>query len=127
MPAGAPRQWDREWLLSELLQYIDNTEVPIVAEFAYQHDITRQQLYEMPELSDALKKLIAKKESSLEKGCLTGKLQPSMAIFSLKQLGWKDTHTNEVTGKDGKDLVPPPDNRELARQLLFLLSSDDSA
>ena len=46
--------------------------------------------------STLLKKCIAKKEANLEKGALTGKLNPSMAIFSLKQLGWRDKKEEEV-------------------------------
>jgi len=82
-------------------EYTDNTEVPIVAEFAYLNDIPRQYLYDMPELADALKRLIDKKEFALEKGMLTAKLNPTGAIFSLKQLGWSDKQ--ETTHKG----IPP--------------------
>lgn len=89
---GRPREWDRGDLLSKLTEYVDFTDIPIVAEFAYQNDINRQDLYAMVELSDALKRCIAKKESALERKALSGDVNCSMAIFSLKQLGWKDTH-----------------------------------
>lgn len=77
-------------LLKEFLAYIDETPIPIVAEFAYTHNISRQRLYEMPELSDAIKLCIAKKEANLEKFALANKINTTMAVFSLKQLGWTD-------------------------------------
>jgi hypothetical protein len=50
---------------------------------------------------------IAKKEGALERMALEGKVNTSMAIFSLKQLGWKDTHEQthhipalEIVGSD---------------------------
>ena len=77
--------------IQELMNaYINETDIPIVSEFAYMNDISRQYLYELPELSDTIKKLITKKEAQLEKLALTGKINHGMAIFSLKQLGWKD-------------------------------------
>jgi len=91
MTAGAPRKHDREALLQAFLSYIAENDVPIVSEFAYQNGLHRQQLYDMPELSDALKLCITKKEANLEKGGLAGELNVTMSIFSLKQMGWRDT------------------------------------
>ena len=71
-------------------KYIEETDVPIIAEFAYKHGLWRQKLYEFPALYDSIKIAIAKKETALEKLALTGKVNCTMAIFSLKQLGWKD-------------------------------------
>lgn len=85
-----PREWDREELNNELLQYVESTEIPIVAEFAYTRGVSKQRLYEWPEIADALKACIAKKEAVLESMALAGKVNCTMAIFSLKQLGWKD-------------------------------------
>lgn len=70
--------------------YIKETDIPIVSEFAYLNNCARQYLYELPELTDTIKELITKKEAQLEKLALTGKINHTMAIFSLKQLGWKD-------------------------------------
>ena len=97
-PVGAPRIHDRDELLSKLMQYIENTTIPIVAEFAYQQGLHREQLYDMPELSYALKQCINKKEAQLEKLALNGDVNCSMAIFSLKQIGWKDTHETTLAG-----------------------------
>ena len=78
--------------------YIETNDIPIVAEFAYRNNIRRQKLYEIPELSDTLAKLIDKKESNLEKGGLLGDYNASMAKFSLAQLGWSEKQETKVTG-----------------------------
>jgi hypothetical protein len=87
---GAPRIHNREEIRLKLLEYIENNEIPILAEFAYQNDISRDQLYDWPELTDARKKCILKKEAQLEKGALSNQINVTMAIFSLKQMGWTD-------------------------------------
>lgn len=108
-----PREWDRAELLEQLLQYIETTDIPKVAEFAYTHGLHRQLVYEMPELADALKVLISKKEAALESKALAGDVNCSMAIFSLKQIGWKDTHENTIQGKGGGPIVISSTDAEL--------------
>lgn len=102
---GAPvTKWTAEYLKSmesKIIDYTNKTKIPILAEFAYTHNVLREQLYQYPELSYAIKRLMTKKESQLEKYGLSK--NNTMAIFSLKQLGWTDK--NEITGKDGKDLI----------------------
>jgi hypothetical protein len=98
MPAGRPKEHDREEIRKEFLDYIENTEIPIVAEFAVFADVNRQRLYEWEELADALKRCIAKKESALERLALSGKVNTAMAIFSLKQLGWSDRQDMTLKG-----------------------------
>lgn len=98
---GAPKQHDVAAMAAAFLAYIENTNVPIATEFAYSQGLHREQLYQIPELSYALKLCMTKKECQLEKGALTGELTPSMAIFSLKQMGWKDNTRIENTGADG--------------------------
>ena len=88
-------QTQDEQLFYRFKKYINDTTLPIIAEFAYMNDIERQYLYDNQMFSTLLKKCIAKKEANLEKGALTGKLNPSMAIFSLKQIGWKDRQETE--------------------------------
>lgn len=97
---GAPRKHNRKKLLKALNEYIDSHELPIVSEFAYLNGLNRTNIYEFPELTDALKRLIAKKEHALEVGALTGKYHATMAIFSLKQIGWKDTHAHSLDPND---------------------------
>lgn len=75
---------------ADLEKYIEETDIPIVAEFAYKNNIPRQYLYELEEISDTIKRLIDKKEAQLERLALKGEIDKTMAVFSLKQLGWKD-------------------------------------
>lgn len=90
---GAKKK-DRGDLHDRLVKYIDETDIPIVAEFAYQNKINRSQLYEL--YPDTIKMLIDKKEAQLERGGLDKKIDKTMAIFSLKQLGWKDVQEMNV-------------------------------
>jgi hypothetical protein len=106
-----PREHDRAKLLVAFERYIAETDIPIVAEFASQQGLHRQQLYDMEELSDAIKRCITKKEAVLESKGLAGKVNTAMAIFSLKQLGWSDrqdmtlkgdaAHPLQISGTDG--------------------------
>ena len=106
-----PREWDRAELEQELLQYIDSKDIPIVAEFAYTRGITRERLYEMEELAYALKACIAKKEAALESMALAGEVNCTMAIFSLKQLGWSDKQ--ETTHKGSVPVTISPTDAKL--------------
>lgn len=89
-----------EQILIELDLYIENTDIPIVAEFAYKNHIPRQTLYELDPLRDTIKRLISKKEAQLERKALNREIDHTMAIFSLKQLGWVDKkeikHSGEI-------------------------------
>jgi hypothetical protein len=98
---GRHPEIDANMLAEKLLVYIKEKcespkEYPILAEFAYQQDILRERMYEIAEtknggrLSYAIKKCSQAKEFRLESLCSRNKINPSMAIFSLKQLGWKD-------------------------------------
>ena len=81
-----------------LIKYINDTDIPIVSEFAYQNNIRRALLYENKVLSYTIKGLIDKKEAQLERKALDGDVNITMAIFSLKQLGWKDRQEIEHSG-----------------------------
>lgn len=84
-------------------EYIDTTEIPIVSEFALKVGYHRQNIYAIPQIADLLQRCVTKKEVALERGALDGKLTAAMSIFSLKQLGWKDTHA--ITERRG-ELAP---------------------
>lgn len=79
-------------------QYIDETDIPILAEFAYQNELTRPWMYDQSQLATLIKRCIDKKEAALERGTLKGELNPAMAIFSLKQMGWRDKQEVEHSG-----------------------------
>jgi hypothetical protein len=98
-PKHTPEQI--EVLLKEFKEYIDKELIPIIAEFSYKHGFGKEYLYDRPEFSNLLKECVAKKEAQLEKGALANKLNPSMAIFSLKQLGWRDKTEIEHSGNIG--------------------------
>lgn len=78
-------------------RYIDENPIPILAEFAYKNKVPRQTLYTFDPLSDTIKRLSDKKQANLEKMSLFGKINTTMAIFSLKQMGWKDRQDVEVS------------------------------
>lgn len=82
----------------KLKAYIEETPIPILAEFAYKNGIPRQQMYKFESMSDTIKMLRDKKEAQLEKLGLFGKINTTMAVFSLKQLGWKDKQEVDLNG-----------------------------
>ena len=92
---GRPPKVKIEDLINDADAYIAKANPPIIAEYAHRHGITRQYLYELAEkdkeLSDTIKRISEAKEVMLEKKALAGKYVASVAIFSLKQLGWKDS------------------------------------
>lgn len=77
--------------------YTEKTAIPIFAEFSFNYGILREELYRHPELSYAIKSLMSKKEFQLEKMAMTGHTNTTFAIFSLKQMGWRDKHEIEHT------------------------------
>lgn len=96
---GRPRKVEVKNLIDGVDAYLENTSLPIVAEYAQINHITADYLYELarketaegrPELSRSIKRITDQKAIVLEKGALIGKFSSSMAIFSLKQLGWRD-------------------------------------
>lgn len=86
---------------TEFREYIETTDIPIVAEFAYKHHVSREALYQYDDFFTLLKDCTTKKEAALEALALKGDVNVTMAIFSLKQLGWTDKTQTELTGKDG--------------------------
>lgn len=90
---GRPKKYNKAQVaeISEKLSnYIDKENLPILAEFAYTNDIPRQTFYDYEEFSTLVKKLFDKKEAQLEKLASFNVINNTMAVFSLKQLGWRD-------------------------------------
>jgi hypothetical protein len=110
-------------LVAKFQKYIEETDIPIIAEFAYQNGFGKQYLYDRPEFSDLIKIALAKKEAALENGALMGTLNPTMAVFSLKQLGWRDKHEidNNIANKDGKPFETRTNLSALTTQELMQL------
>lgn len=92
-------------LVEKFRRYIEETDIPIIAEFAYQNGLWKQYFYEKAQFSDLLKIAVAKKEAALERGMLTNSLNSTGAIFSLKQLGWRDKQEIEHSGETGVRIV----------------------
>ena len=99
MPAGRPRKANRKALAKAMEQYIEETEIPIIAEFAWKNNVLRESLYDWPEFSTLLKACTTKKEAELERLASQGKINVTMAIFSLKQLGWSDKQELKHSGQ----------------------------
>lgn len=87
---GRPREHNREQLAVDFARYIETTEIPIAAEFAARQRLPKSYLYQCEEFAELLSLCTSKKEAALERQALTGAVNVTMAIFSLKQLGWKD-------------------------------------
>ncbi len=93
---GRMRKYDDlklETIIKKFEEYITETEIPILSEFSSKAGILRDDLYNYEEFYTLRKKAIDKKEAMLERLALEGKINSTMAIFSLKQLGWKDRPT----------------------------------
>lgn len=99
-------------LVASFEKYIEETDIPIVAEFAYQNGLYKNYFYEHDEFTNLIKRATSKKEAALERGSLTGTLNPTQAIFSLKQMGWTDKqhlesiNTNNNLNQDVGGLSP---------------------
>lgn len=112
MPGGRPKKYTDDYL-SELLEsledYIDETDIPILKEWCYQNGVPSTHVYDFEELSEAIKRLIDKKEAALERMGLRGDVDRTMAIFSLKQLGWSDKQESKHTVDGGFINIIMPD------------------
>lgn len=93
-PGGRPKKYTPELIAeitAKLDKYINSTDIPILAEFAYLNNMNRQLFYDYVEFLDILKKYQAKREAGLEKLMLSGKAHVAAGcIFALKNMGWKD-------------------------------------
>jgi len=101
---GRPQEHDRIALASEFAQYIENNDIPIIAEFAYQHKVDMSLFYSWPEFENLLKECIQKKQSALERKALKQDVNVTMAIFSLKQMGWSDKQETTLKGDQAHPL-----------------------
>lgn len=108
---------DIQELVNKFDKYVEETEIPIVVEFAYLNNLDRTFLYDRAEFSTVLKKCIQKKESQLEKGSLMGVLNSTQAIFSLKQLGWKDKQEIDMKSDISLHKVPTENLLEIEKLL----------
>ena len=97
-----PKTGKYDNLRQDIIDYTEQTEYPILKELCYlkhyNYDYVMQLQRTNEELSQSIKELLYKKESYLEREGIKGNLAQTMAVFTLKQLGWRDNI--EVEHKD---------------------------
>lgn len=125
-------KYEIPYIIAKIREYIQNCNVdgsqrtksgqrkplriPIMKECCLKNGWSYDYIYELsrdnPELREAVKELTGWKEVVLEQGMLYGTIKPGAAIFSLKQLGWKDNQSIEVCQADSN-----VDDDELTKSL----------
>ncbi|WP_291632189.1 hypothetical protein [Clostridium sp.] len=100
-----PNKYKTERLLSLLEEYTESNDIPILKEFCYINRLSYQYLVNLRNkqadagdnrLSLSISQLMMKKESQIERKGYRNEINTSMAVFSLKQLGWKDKQELEL-------------------------------
>ncbi len=99
---GRPVKYNADKMVKVLEEYTNNTEIPILKEVCYQNKWNDRYIHELAakneNLSESINNLLMKKDSHLERLGLQGKIDRGVAIFSLKQLGWKDNQQIDHSG-----------------------------
>lgn len=88
----------RAKLLESLQEYVKETSIPIFKEWCVRNSVLPQTVHQWEEFSDAIKYCTTKKEADLERLALLQVVDKTMAIFSLKQLGWRDRQEVDFKG-----------------------------
>lgn len=95
-----PIKYNIDDMIAIIEKYTEETELPILKEVCYMNNWLYNTVMKLQrdneDLFHSIKRLLDKKEVKLERGALSGKLDKTMAIFSLKQLGWKDKQEIET-------------------------------
>src|SRR3990167_6729193 len=94
-------KYDWVEIRTKLEEYSEVTTVPILNEFFYKFKVPGKQFETQIENGDeklgiVRDFLIYKKQAQLERGTLSGQFNHAMAIFSLKQMGWRDNVDSRV-------------------------------
>lgn len=83
-----------EQIINGVDDYLNEVDIPIVAEYAHKIGMSSQHICKRakmsPAVDEAVNRIKEEKEIRIERGVLTGKMNASAGIFSLKQLGWRD-------------------------------------
>lgn len=102
-----PKTGKYDNLRQDIIDYTIATEYPILKELCYQKHYSYDYVMELQrkddELAQSIKELLYKKEVYLEREGIKGNLAQTMAVFTLKQLGWKDRPDTEEEDKDMKN------------------------
>lgn len=96
-------KYNIDFMKKKIDEYIESRKksIPILKECCllndWDYDYVMKLQREHEGLRQSIKKLLNWKEVKLEQGAMTGQLNTTMAVFSLKQLGWRDKHEQEDT------------------------------
>lgn len=130
--AGRPTIYN-EQILTDTREYIESCEdtlgiskkvqLPTIEGLAYHLGINKDTIYtwrkEKEEFSDLIDELLAKQARELVNKGLSGDYNPTIAKVLLSKHGYRDAQ--EVTGLDGKDLIPETLTQEEKEKLLTLI------
>lgn len=120
MAAGRPRIYNADDIKAKLDEYIDSTDDCIIDEFLLNERMPAKTLYqyakESEELSNSIKRCHQKQALRVQRGAQNGTINPTFAIFKLKQpcYGWTDkqevTSTNvnitaEITEEEARKIL----------------------
>ena len=127
MPGGRPTIYDKD-IVSTTQWYVDKgweelgDAIPSIAGLSDHLGIPRQTIYdwasqeEKKEFSDILQRILSKQERTLLNKGLKNEFNSNIAKLALGKHGYSDK--TELTGKDGKNLIPTIQDRELAERAL---------
>lgn len=128
MPAGRPSEYNPTYV-NELISLMSEglSLTAAAAELGFVKQTVYNWAEKNPELLDAIKLGHGKRTNFLERRMLKATEGPvvTSSIFALKNAApdeWRDKHDHEITGKDGKDLIPEANEVETARRVAFLLA-----
>jgi hypothetical protein len=108
------KKYDPDFMADEVISYLNEClrkkKVPIFKEvtvkegwaYFYVERIRHDERYQR--LDEAIQALMDAKEYMLERLGLDGKIDKTMAVFSLKQLGWKDQQSVELANQKDSTL-----------------------
>lgn len=104
--AGRPRVYIPDKVADDLMEYVNKTEDPMIEEFCIaEGNPSKDTLYRLEKencrISDAIKKCHLKQEIRTVKRVEIGLMNPTWAIFKMKQkqYGWTDKQELEHSGE----------------------------
>jgi hypothetical protein len=112
-PGGRPPKpkYRLSFMIKKIAEYTEREMLPILKECCFENNWNYDYVMELErkntQLSQSIKRLLAKKEVMLEKMLYSGENNTGY-IFSLKQLGWRDRFDQEISG--GLQLVRVTDS-----------------
>lgn len=104
-PGGRPRIYDAEKIADDLMTYLENSDDPYVEEFSLTQPFNIDTLYRLAKendrLSETIKRVHEKQKMRTVRKAEVGEINPTFAIFKLKQkcYGWTDKTELEHSGR----------------------------